>query len=248
LTFTVPNTISASAVIDGGGVLLGTNASLTLDASKSNAAGAPVTSIQWRQISGPGLAWSNTNQVRTTVSPASTGNGNALIELEVRNAEGDIDRQQLNIRALGDLSQSFVVGYRSGPGPMTLYTNIDAGADNSFVRSYPANQALDIWIDEHLVNPYQVLRILTAVPAGMTWQTGVEFNYGATVGGSAALSLLRPETASCQAQTGHVKVLDFAIDAAGTVTRLALDFEHGCAGIDTLYGSVRFHSDVPLRL
>ena len=52
----------------------------------------------------------------------------------------------------------------------------------------------------------------------------------------------------CNTISGNFQVLDIAVDGSGQLQRLAVDFEQHCeGGTPALFGSVRFHSSLPVR-
>lgn len=236
---TVAITITASARVDVPGLLLGSGSTLALDATASSAPGGAVTATQWRQISGPALSFIGADTPRVVVTPVAAANGVAVVEVEVRNAAGEFDRQQLSFQVLADTSQSLVIGYRAGSAPTTIITSVDPGNSNSYARYFPSVNVLDVVLG--------MTRLLSSLPGGMTWQTGADVNYG--VGGTSGVNVVWIVSGGqCSAPSGHLSVLDYVIDGNGTVTRLAIDFEETCTASATTFGSVRFNSSLPLRL
>ncbi len=239
LSAPVALTISASARVEAPGLLLGSGAALVLDATASSAAGTAVAATQWRQISGPALSFSGADTPRATVTLAAAGNGEAVVEVEVSNATGEIDRQQVRFPVLGEFSQALVIAYRVGSAPMQVYTSADPGSPETTVRYFATYNSLDVVLGWG--------RLLSSLPVGVAWQTGTEFIYGSPAPGGANVVWLPPSGGQCSAKVGKLSVLDYAIDGAGTVTRLAIDFEETCDSTVTTFGSVRYNSALPLR-
>lgn len=238
LSAMVATTIAASARIEGPELLLGIASTLALNATASSAPGSAVTATQWRQISGPALSFAGADTPRAVVASVAAANGVAVVEVEVRNAAGEFDRQQLSFQVLADTSQSLVIGYRAGSAPTTIITSVDPGNSNSYARYFLSGNVLDVVMG--------TTRLLSGLPGGMSWQTGTDVNYG--VGGTSGVNVVWiVPGGKCIAPSGHLSVLDYASDGNGTVTRLAIDFEETCTMSVTTFGSVRFNSSLPLR-
>jgi hypothetical protein len=233
---TVLPTVAASLVANAAPVLLGTGASLTLDASASTANGAPVASTRWVQISGPALSFSDPNAARVTLSPAGANNGTAVVELQVANAAGDIDRQQFSVTVAGDVTQAHVVAYRIGTGPMTVASDFDPAARR--VMAFQGNTVLQI------SSPVSGQNFLAGLSNGQTWQSGLRLTYGS---GSTS-GVYGPVWIGCPsvANTGSISILDYALDPSGNVLRLAMDLDDTC-GTTVTQVSIRYHSAVPVR-
>lgn len=234
----VAQTVSAS-LASPPPVLLGSAATLALDASGSSANGAAVASTRWRQLSGPPIAFSDPNAARTTISPAGAVSGIAVVELEVANAAGDVDRKLLQVTMAPDISQAFVIAYRSGNAPLAVLSNIDPASSNSYVASSQDNTVLDIMLSDG-----NWIRFLVGL-TGQGWRPG-SFTYGS---GSTS-GVYGPALVGCPSNSnaGSFSILDYALDSAGNVTRLALDFDDTCGdtGVAT-HGSIRYHSAIPMR-
>lgn len=235
----VPQSVSAS-IADGPKVLLGSGASLVLDAGASSANGQPVAATRWRQVSGPTLILTDANAPRVMLTvPAGTGNGIAVIELEAANAAGEFDRLQTSVTVAGDLSSALVVAYRNGTAPLSIVSNVvpfSGGYASLSVQQ--GNKVLDVMLENS--------RLLAALSGGATWQTGQRLAYGP---GSTS-GVVGPVWLGCGsgANSGNLSVLDIALDQSGKLARLALDFDDTCStsGVVT-QGSIRYHSALPLR-
>lgn len=242
LSATVALTIAASARIDGPAVLLGSSATVTLDASASTAPGSSIMSTRWRQLSGPALSISGADTARAVVTLVGSGgdNGEAVVELEVRNAAGDYDREQLRFQVYADLSQVLVIAHRAGSAALTVDARtVVPGQSGPYVRYYPAsNNTVDVYSG----GP----RLLAGLPAGTVWQAGVDLTYAVPPGVGGANILWMPLGSFCFGATGHLAVLDYAAQSDGNVTRFAVDFEQTCDGEST-FGSIRYNSAVALR-
>ncbi|WP_144006552.1 Ig-like domain-containing protein [Pelomonas sp. KK5] len=241
LSVSVAQTVTANASLGAPGLLLGGSASLTLDASASSAATGSV-SAQWRQVSGPALTITGADTLKPVITAAQAANGTAVVELTVRNAIGDIDKQTLSLPVLADANGSaLALSVRQDTQPASLHTNVDAGTFSSYTRYFASSNTLDAVLSTER----GLWRLLAQLPS---LQAGNEYAYGGAAGQNATVVWI-DSTASCSAPSaqGHLRVLDIAQAADGTLTRLAIDFEQTCGSPATTYGSIRYNSSLPLR-
>jgi hypothetical protein len=216
-------------------MLFGSGSTLVLDASASLAAGSAVSATQWRQISGPVLTFTGANSALASVTPTTVENGLAVVEVQVSNAAGEIDRQQLSFQVVGDASHALVLGYRVGNQAMSVTTS-PLNSSSAYVRYFPDLNVLDVYSAGG--------RILASLPSGTPWQTGTDMTSGVN---GAVVVWIAGLGAICNADGTHIVILDYALDGTGAMTRLALDFEAPCNAPATTFGSVRFNSTIPLR-
>lgn len=236
----VTNTVEASARIASPPVLLGTSATLTLDAGASSAVGAAVVSTQWRQVSGPSLNFASPGSPVTTVQASGVGNGLAVVEVEVRNGAGEFDRHQLSFPVLADTTQAMVIAFRSAGGPLTVRTSSDDSVPATYyARYFSVSNAIDA-----LLNPY---RLIAGLPAGTPWQAGTDVTFGPGAP-SGAVAVWSAPGAVCNVQTGRLVLPQYDVDPAGNIARLAIDFEHSCDGAAPTFGSIRYGTELPLSL
>ena len=238
---TVPQSVSAS-IAAGPKLLLGSGASLVLDAGASSANGQPVSATRWRQLSGPTLTLTDANAPRVMLSvPAGTGNGIAVIEVETANAAGEFDRLQVDVTVAADLTSALVVAYRTGTAPLALVSNISPGS-SAYASASVSQEGFNV-----LDVSTQGTRLLVGLTGGQAWQAGQRLAYGpGTTSG-----VYGPVWSGCMGNgtnSGTLAILDYALDQAGKLTRLAIDFDDTCApsGVVT-QGSIRYHSALPLR-
>lgn len=239
-TGTVARTISASAVTAAPLLLLGADATLALDASGSTANGVPVASIQWRQLSGPALSFSDPNAVRVMIAPAEKANGTAVVELTVANAAGDVDRKTISVTVAADQTQSLILSYRVADKPLVIAAKTDPGFTSSYASRLPDRNSLDIMMGYRDI----LLSFMLASNQPRTWMTGLKLTYS---NGNVAADTA-PGWVACMDtnHTGTVSFLDYAQGADGSLERLALDFDDTCGTTVTL-GSIRYHSAIPIR-
>jgi hypothetical protein len=237
----VPQSVTAS-IAAGPKLLLGSGASLVLDAGASSANGQPVTATRWRQLSGPTLTLTDANAPRAMLAiPAGAGNGIAVIEVATANAAGEFDRQQVDVTVVADLSSALVVAYRTGTAPLAVVSNIAPGSSGyaSASVSQEGYNILDVVAGG--------TRLLTGLTGGQAWQTGQRLAYGP---GSTS-GVYGPVWLGCGSvgnNAGYLSILDIALDPAGKLTRLAVDVDDTCGptGVAT-QASIRYHSALPLR-
>ena len=230
---TVMPTVRASLTAGADPILFGAAATLALDGSASSAIGS-AASYHWQQLSGPALRFSDTGAARVTIAPAAAVNGTAVVELRVANAAGDVDRRTLAVTVAADPAQALVLAYRTSGGPLTVATSFDPGF-SGYAKLWNAGTTLDV-----ILGPQ---RFLASRNDGQTWRGGPALVYG---NGSGSESIA-PGWLGCPVRnTGTVTVLELALDAAGNLDRLAMDFDDTCGSTVTL-GSVRYRSAVPLR-
>lgn len=235
----VMRTISADIDLLGSpALLLGPGATLSVDASKSSANGSPVSSMQWRQLSGPTLTIANPAATRLTLSSAIPAKGVAVVELEVSNAANETDKQQISIDVLTDLPTALVFSYSRGNGATTIDSNAATTAP-AYVRYVASSNAIDISATKSMQ------RLLLGLPATLRWQAGLSASFGA--GNSDGVGGRYLGENSCASSTGNFKVLDFALDAAGNPLRVAIDVDENCADGTLNKVSIRYGSDIPLR-
>jgi hypothetical protein len=230
----VPQSVTAS-IASGPAVLLGSGATLVLDASGSSANGQPAASYRWHQLSGPALVLADATSARVTLSAAAgAGNGIAVVELEAANAAGEFDRLQVNVTVGADASTALVIAYRAGTAPVTVLSNI-ATPGSGYAHYLPTNNVLDVILENS--------RLLVGLN-GQAWQAGQKLSYGA--GNSSGI--VGPGWLGCIGSTGNLSILEFALDQSGNLARLAVDVDDSCGatGVVTL-ASIRYHSTLPLR-
>jgi hypothetical protein len=234
----VPQGANAS-IADSPKLLLGGGASLMLDAGASSANGQPVSATHWRQLSGPALTLTGADTPRAMLTaPAGTGNGIAVIEVQAANGAGEFDRQQVNVIVAADVSSALLVAYRSGTAPLAIVSNIVPGT-GGYASVQQGNTILDVMIGGQ--------RLLAGMAGSQTWQTGQRLAYGP---GSTS-GVVGPVWLGCgpvDTNSGTLAILDIALDQAGNLARLALDFDDSCSSTGTVtQGSIRYHSALPLR-
>lgn len=226
LVSTAALTVKADARFLSVNVLM-PNASVTLTGDTSTAA----TTHAWSHVSGPPVAFGTPDGVQTLVTALDTSTGVTVVELEVHNAAGEVDRERFSFGVNGSSAPAVVIGYRflGSDLPLTLLTNI--GQTTGYVKTFSG----DTVVDAFLVGG----RFLGTAPSGQTWTNGQEFDYPG--------QMWRLDGVFCQTVVnGHARVLDFAADAAGNVTQFAMDFEQVCDAVQYV-GTIRFNSAVPLR-
>jgi len=244
---TVARTISASVIPAAPPLLLGADATLVLDASGSTANGVPVASTHWRQLSGPALSFSDPTAARVTVAPATRSNGTAVVELEVANAAGDVDRKTISLTVAADQTQSLVLSYRIASQPLIIAAGSDPDQSGSYARRLPDRNVLDIMMGFRQVQQREVLqRIILGTAEPVIWRSGLKLTYSGN-GNTPADAAGGWMGCVSTNHTGTVTFLDYAQDAEGNLERLALDFDDTCETTTVTQGSIRYHSAIPIR-
>lgn len=219
-------------------LLLGSGASLILDASASSANGQPVSSIRWRQVSGPTLTIDDPKAARITVTGPASSKGVSTIELQVTNAAGETDTQQLAIQVLTDFSQALLYTYRIGTGPLVIESDASA-TEFSYARYYSDNTTEIMSSRER--------NFLITLPANKTWQAGLTASYGpGNTSGVSGYGWVGDD--DCKGKsTGTFIVREYVFDSStGSPSSIAIDVDDNCAGVTT-QASIRYRSKVPVR-
>lgn len=253
-TITVDDVLQADITTAQPGIVgVGFNASLR--ASRTYAGTAPL-SLQWRQVSGPPVLLSSTTADDVTVSlPASGGaNGDAVLELETRTTEGDVDLVRVRLPVVGDplhatqalLSpangfdvstpgSTFTTSHRSG---FSSVAHVLYGTVNGTVM-----QLLFGSQDAALAAPYQSGMLMFFIPSG-DFVPGTTYTTGVNLTGLVSSWV---DLDTCSPDTGTVTIHELVTSPDGTILRLALDFDrNACTVVQAQHGSVRINSDRPL--
>lgn len=252
LSVTTPDSLQAIATAQAG--LLGAASDqLSLDGRASRSTPRAIVSYQWSQVSGTPLQFADASAAQTTVSwgaVAPAMGERPVVRLTVTDASGDTDATELTLQSANLGAASRILYFRSaagdyiGAGATAVYTNGMVAFQESlltadyFRTSLNASSYTDTW---HLDlatgdgSPLRVGAYENAMRAAFRGsQNGLDFS------GSGR---------GCNQVVGRFDVLEFETDGAGTVTRLAVDFEQHCERADApaLLGSFRVNSSVPIR-
>jgi len=239
----VLDSISANAGTTGQ-LLYGKAASLTLDGRASRSAdGSALASAQWRQVSGPALQLTNANTLTPMVALATgtNGSGVAELELEVRNAQGEFDRDRITINVVND-AQPFQLIALQAPGRQPVYRLVSGDAlSTDYSRVFlldSGQQVLDIY--------GQTSRLLAG--QSVAWGLG----QSQVVDGSHAnASVTDPSLpAGCDARGATWTVSEWQaapfVQGRTDVGRLAWDMNLNCPGLGVVKVAVRVNSAKPL--
>lgn len=237
----VKPTVHASLSLRGQDFLIPDAATTTLSAAGSSAA-----QVRWHQISGPNVQLvPGEGMGVTVVRPAATSQGGwAVVELEVTNAKGEVDRERTRLRVLGDPAAATQFYLRGEPGdPYVPGQVLFASSVESMAASryYAGTGTLDVFID---IDPGRILRLLAGTRTRAPLAPG---RYTLGVGGDLPISLTVGVTICSEVPQGWLELHELQADAEGTVTAMALDFELDCSPPRLpLRGSVRVNSTRPL--
>jgi hypothetical protein len=249
--FTVDTTLLAKPGLTGQVAMLTGATPVTLN-SASSVSTYGITAYQWTQVDGPALSFGSPNQASTTVALASgvSERGTATVELKVTDAQGQVEYNRLAVLIDPDPSGTTYVYYRSeqgdyiGQGKTVLgradtATAAAAYSSNNYLRvNIPSLGGSGDWWTLNLAGADgQFIHVGTYSDALRAPFHGT--NNGLDFSGSGR---------GCNTLTGNFDVREVAYDAAGNVSRLAVDFVQHCEGGATaLYGSLRYHSAIPLK-
>jgi hypothetical protein len=224
---------------------------IQLDGSGSADTDGPIVSHRWRQLSGTPAAIANPDASITRIDLAATGTPElATFELEVRNAEGEYARKRIDITIFPNLASRQVL-YVRGTGGFVFGNRIDAFSPLNGTLSVTRNpaQGIEVSFSGDGVHSSSRFRLSTAAATNVPLGIGA-YDDARTFGNSNGQPgfAFSGDGSSCNVDLGRFVVHDVAYDVAGEVTRLALDFDHGCNSLTpTVFGSIRFNSTVPLR-
>lgn len=251
--FTVAQTIDVSARTSGsaqlfGDVLLyGQAGTATIEAQAAAGAGASLSSVRWRQVSGPSLTIAQPDSPTTSVSiaPQALGQapGVAVLEVEARTTAGDTDRTRVQLQVVADASMATIFGSRdNSDGAFRVAVVLDppAGNTGSGPVSLVGARLLDILIDG---------RVFIKPPPTVAWAPGMTYNFtrNASDTDTAALRLYSDASGfrTCDGISGTVSVGDFALDASSQLVQISMEYRFQCASGERVQGWLRMHTSVP---
>ena len=227
------------AEIDASGppVLLGPNSNLGLNALNSHALGMAAPLIKWTQLSGPAVnIQSTSDQLFATITPTSSANGIALIQLTVTDASGDIDIQQISIPVLTNLTNAVVIDYTDPNTPNTVFTNLNNSAVFASSVNYNSTTTLDVGIG------FGQGRLLFSGGANHVFAPGDYFSFPNATSSGANLVWIPPNDLICQNPAATIQI-DAISYSGNTLTSLALTFNITCNN-QVFLGRVRFNSNL----
>ena len=249
--FTTPDGLHAVAVADVG-ALLGASDSLHLNGAGSLATSRPIVAYHWSQISGTPLRFTAPDASETDLTWGATpptGVESAVIQLTVTDTSGDSDVTQLTIRSANLAGSGHVLYFRSaagdyiGGGSIALFGDGSAQFQEAMNSGYLHASVIspgyaDWWyldLASSDGSPLHVGAYENAIRAAFRGsQNGIDFT---------------GDGRGCNQTVGRFDVIEIQTDAAGAITRLAVDFEQHCESstAPALLGSYRVNSSVPIR-
>lgn len=251
IELTVHDDLHAVIALSPNVAMIAPSQSLTVSAASSRSAGN-IVSYRWSQIDGDSLMFSDPAQANTTVTLSGpvSGGGTATVQLQITDANGEVEYDRETISILPDLTQTTLLYLRSQPGEYVsqgktgLYTSVTGvfaentqyvtGAQASYVYSVPGS-------------PGQWWSIFFGGNNGLLHVGSYDNAVRGPLRGSANGLEINGNGNGCNEIAGRFDVLDVARDSAGKVTRLAVDFEQRCDGGPALFGSFRLNSSLPVR-
>ncbi len=251
MLFSTPENLLANAVAESA-PLLASSDRLSLDGRGSTGTPRPIVSYRWTQVSGTPLNFSDPTAAQTQVSWGATppsGIELAVVRLTVADARGDTDATELTVRS-ADLSRSTrVLYFRSAAGDFIGRGNIEL-LDSSlatFTETLSAGELRTSMISPGFSN-WWYLNFATGDGAPLMVGAYEDAIRMAFHGSQNGLELFG-NGSGCNQIVGRFDVLEIETDPAGTITRLAIDFEQHCefAAAPPLLGSYRINSTIPIR-
>ena len=252
-SFTVDTSLLSRPGMTSQVPMLTSAASVTLTASASVSTYG-LAGYEWSQVDGPRLVFGSPNLASTTVAVADgvSTRGKATVELKVIDAQGQVERNRLTVLIDPDPAGTTYLYFRSDTGDGI------GGGQRFLGRSDTATVG-----PAYGIYGATYLRAYLPTFDGVTdnWELDIAGNDGRAIhvgtydsaarapfhGGANGLAF-SGDGRGCNTLTGSFEVLDVAYDNSGNVTRLAVDFVQHCEGsTSALYGSLRFHSAVPLK-
>ena len=222
-----------------------------ISADVPNATSLPVR-YQWAQLSGPSLVLGSPTAATTSVRLAdgsAPGISVATLQLTVTDAIGrsSIRPVEMQVANLAGASQQLYFASGAGDWVGAGQTRAYSGQTGTFftdtTRGFLTVQYFE---DSRGANWNLMMSNASAgVPAIGTYAGAVSF--GGDIRNVPQMDFYGSGRA-CKA-SGTYKVLDIALDGAGIVQRLAVDFEQFCVGGNNpplLRGSVRINSSLPI--
>lgn len=251
VSFTTPATMRASIAANTT-LLADANAVVRLDGTGSTSARA-IASYRWRQLGGTPLAIAAPDAAVTEVrwgTTRPTALERITLELTITDVAGLQETSQVVVSAIGSTSSGPVLYFRSSPGDYIGggQTFIGSNTTGSFA-SIPANSGY-VSFSYNGAGYTEWWHLSMATADGAPLRVGAYENaVRAPFHGGANGIEMTGSGRGCNSIVGRYDVLEIATDAAGTITRIAVDFEQRCesATAPPLFGSFRLNSTIPLR-
>lgn len=251
--FAVAKTIDVAARAVGsqqllGDVLLfGQAATVTVEAQAVPDAGASLSSVRWRQVSGPPVTIAQPDSATTSVSlaPQAVGQapGAAILEIEARTTAGDTDRARVQLQVVADASMATIFGSRDnsdGAYRVAIALDPPAGDTGSGPVSLAGGRLLDILMGG---------RVFIKPPPTIAWAPGLTYNFtrNASDTDTSALRLYSDASGfrTCDGISGTVSVGDFSLDASSRLIQISMEYSFQCASGERVQGWLRMHTSAP---
>lgn len=219
-------------------------------------AGAPAATYRWEQLDGPPLAFATPTQRSTgvTLLPGSSGIGQARVRLTVTLPDGASDSAEATVRTLADTTGPWIGllnlppnGYGDPGRPVWSGANV-ASLEVGFEGVSLVIRVVEPNADGLGLHPGWLLRLTP--PAGNALALGLY--EGAQGSASATNDPARPTLALTvggvvgMLDNSSFEIHELAMDPAGNVIRLSLDFTARGSGGVFGNGSLRLGSDRPV--
>lgn len=227
-----------------------------LDANSSISEDGAIQSYTWSQTAGVPGVFSNTDQANTTFTvPSFSRRERIALQLEVRNAEDEVDTASFEFDAFETFQASTKVMHIEGAVGTVLNGQVfdsrqEAGVVNSIDLSSlvkganftaEEGESIDwaiIFAANNLINPG---------PTAPLTVGSYEMAGNPPANNNSPLIFIRYLNNGCD-DFGRFDVLEIETDENGDLEHLAIDFQHECGTTNpsALTGSIRIFSSVPL--
>ena len=253
-SFQTSDTLWLKVTGAGDSALLTTGGALTVSGSAPRSTAA--VRYRWTQDDGPALTIDTPDAATTTVRLAAAvagGTGRATLRLTATDANGLSSTTTVPVR-LFDLNsvtdRNWVLYYRSEAGDYIGggQTQVLTDADGNFQSTVIGGNLSASMISPNFSSFWWYFSLATADGSPLTVGNYTGAQRAPFRSGGAPGLEFSGSGRGCNTISGNFQVLDIAVDGSGQLQRLAVDFEQHCeGGTPALFGSVRFHSSLPVR-
>lgn len=223
--------------------LTGTQAA-TVTAVAQPRGGRSIARVQWRQVSGPPVEFDTPTALSTSIRllpPGTDGSaGDAVLEVEVETADGEVDRGRLTVPAIADARQATAVGLRLA-GSTARWLRFETNGPPR--PGYPSGGT---W--STIVEPWRMFvdPVVLFPAAGMATQPGGSYTLTPNTGHVLDWIDGTFRVPGCWGQSGRVDVLQLQAASGAELTRLAVDFTMNCAEGHVVEGWIRMNTTEPI--
>ncbi|MDE2421883.1 MAG: hypothetical protein KGO49_11980 [Gammaproteobacteria bacterium] len=238
ISFTVPNTLVASATASS--TLASTGASIVLDASASTSILGNITSYSWTQISGSTVSLQNSNTAKPTFIVPALSSGSSLLQFKVTvtNSTGFVQSAIVNVYAYQTVNTFELLDYTSDTGDYIGQGKAEAFLADSGLTFTGTNSKIAVALPV-AGSEWWNLNFSSSTPFAVGTYSATRWPFSGSLPGLDFSGSGR----GCNNSTDSFTIYDIAYDGSGNITRLAVDFTQHCEGATpALHGRFRYHS------